>query len=220
MAASAVVPVMTLGDCVFLPQQLLPLRIFEPRYRRMLKEALEGDRLFAVSQLDVDLLSPEDDEPSCPFTCVGRIVGHVQHPDGTSHLMLEGLRRAKVLRKQRRTPYPRLEVTGVVEEEPDDSPGITREIARLLALSEKLTGLMGADAAPLMERFRGLTNRPGALADAVAGHLVLDSGVRRAVLECLSPGRRIRTVADELAKIDALNEIGGVGGDETTRGLN
>lgn len=220
MVPTVVVPVMTLGSCVFLPQQLLPLRIFEARYRRMLKEALEGNRMFAVSQLDADLLSPEDDEPPCPFTCVGRIVGHVEHPDGTSHLMLEGLRRAKVLRKQRRTPYPRLEVAAVAEEDLPDSPAVMREVARLLAFSEKMTSLIGADAEPLMARFRGLTNRPGALADAVAGHLITDSAARRTVLECLSPERRIRVVADELARIDALNEIGRQGGDETTRGLN
>ena len=35
MVPTVVVPVMTLGNCVFLLQQLLPLRIFEPRYRRM-----------------------------------------------------------------------------------------------------------------------------------------------------------------------------------------
>jgi len=220
MVPTVVIPVMTLGDCVFLPQQLLPLHIFEARYRRMLKEALEGNQMFAVSQLDAGLLSPEDDEPSCPFTCVGRIVGHVEHPDGTSHLMLEGLRRAKVLRKQRRTPYPRLEVAAVAEDDVPDTPAVMREVARLLAFSEKITSLIGADAEPLMARFRGLTNRPGALADAVAGHLITDSAARRAILECLSPERRIRRVADELASIDALNEIGRQGGDETTRGLN
>lgn len=220
MAATAVVPVMTLGECVFLPQQLLPLRIFEPRYRRMLKEALEGERLFAVSQLDSDLLSPQDDEPPCPFTCVGRIVGHVAHPDGTSHVMLEGVRRAKVLRKQRRTPYPRLEVAAVIEDDVPDTPAVTREVARLLAASERLLSPLGADGVTLMERFRGLTNRPGSLADAIAGHLVGDTRIRRSVLECLSPEARLRKVADELIKIEAMNEIGRQGGDENTRGLN
>jgi Lon protease-like protein len=210
MAATAVVPVMTLGECVFLPQQLLPLRIFEPRYRRMLKEALEGERLFAVSQLDAP----------CPFTCVGRIVGHVAHPDGTSHVMLEGVRRAKVLRKQRRTPYPRLEVAAVIEDDVPDTPAVTREVARLLAASERLLSPLGADGVTLMERFRGLTNRPGSLADAIAGHLVGDTRIRRSVLECLSPEARLRKVADELVKIEAMNEIGRQGGDENTRGLN
>lgn len=220
MAATAVVPVMTLGECVFLPQQLLPLRIFEARYRRMLKEALEGDRLFAVSQLDGDALSPEDDEPPCPFTCVGRIVGHVQHPDGTSHVMLEGMRRARVLRKQRRTPYPRLEVAAVEEDEVPDTPAVMREVARLLALSERIVAPLGPDADALMERLRGLTNRPGALADASAGHLLAESRTRREVLECLSPERRLRRVTEELARLEAINDVGRQGGDETTRGLN
>ena len=97
MVPTVVVPVMTLGNCVFLPQQLLPLRIFEPRYRKMLKETLAGSRMFAISQLDEDSLSPDNDEPPCPFTCVGRIVGHVEREDGTSHIVLEGLRRAREL---------------------------------------------------------------------------------------------------------------------------
>jgi len=113
MVPTVVVPVMTLGHCVLLPQQLLPLRIFEPRYRKMLKDALAGNRMFAVSQLDEESLSPENDEPPCPFTCVGRIVGHVELPDGTSHLVLEGLRRARVIKVQRRTPYPRIEIAPV-----------------------------------------------------------------------------------------------------------
>ena len=67
MVPTVVVPVMTLGNCVFLPQQLMPLRIFEPRYRKMLKETLAGSRMFAISQLDEDSLSPDNDHahPRC-----------------------------------------------------------------------------------------------------------------------------------------------------------
>lgn len=220
MVPTVVVPVMTLGNCVFLPQQLLPLRIFEPRYRRMLKEALAGDRMFAVSQLDEESLSPENEEPPCPFTCVGRIVGHVELPDGTSHLVLEGLRRARVIKVQRRTPYPRLEVAPVVDEPLAAADGAMREVARILAMSERLVGNLGPDAQPLLDRLRGLTNQPGALADAAAGHLVAETTVRRTLLECLSQERRLRAVAEELARLEArraLDELGDHAGDP---GLN
>ena len=46
------VPVMTLPNTVFFPQALLPLHIFEPRYRQMLRDVLARDRLFAVARLD------------------------------------------------------------------------------------------------------------------------------------------------------------------------
>jgi Lon protease-like protein len=220
MVPTVVVPVMTLGNCVFLPQQLMPLRIFEPRYRKMLKEALAGNRMFAISQLDEESLSPDNDEPPCPFTCVGRIVGHVELEDGTSHIILEGLRRAKVIKVKRKTPYPQLEIAPVVDEASTDLIGSTREIARVLAYAEKFTSELGEEAEPLLQRLRGLANQPGVLADAAAGHLVADPLVRRKLLECLSQDQRIKAVADELARLDAQRKLDEQGGDEHARGLN
>jgi len=220
MVPTVVVPVMTLGNCVLLPQQLLPLRIFEPRYRKMLKDALAGNRMFAVSQLDEASLTPENDEPPCPFTCVGRIVGHVELADGTSHLVLEGLRRARVIKVQRRTPYPRLEIAPVVDEDLAPAAATMREVARILALSEKIVGELGEEAQPLLDRLRGLTNQPGALADAAAGHLVPETSVRRALLECLSPERRLQAVAEELARLDARRTLDEHGDRTAEPGMN
>jgi Lon protease-like protein len=220
MVPTVVVPVMTLGHCVLLPQQLLPLRIFEPRYRKMLKETLAGSRMFAVSLLDEESLSPENDEPPCPFTCVGRIVGHVELPDGTSHIVLEGLRRARVIKVQRRTPYPRLEIAPVADEPLPAAAGAMREVARILALSEQLVGGLGAEAQPLLDRLRGLTNQPGALADAAAGHLIEETAVRRTLLECLSQERRLQSVADELARLEAKRRIDEWGDRTSEPGMN
>jgi len=179
----------------------------------MLKEALAGNRMFAVSQLDEDNLSPDNEEPPCPFTCVGRIAGHVELEDGTSHLVLEGLRRAKVLKVQRRKPYPRLEIVPLPEDEIADPLGCTREIARIMAFSEQLIAELGDEAQPLIERLRGLTNQPGLLADAAAGHLVTDTAVRRQLLECLSPMNRLILVADQLARLEAERSLGEQGQD-------
>ncbi len=220
MVPTVVVPVMTLGHCVLLPQQLLPLRIFEPRYRKMLKETLAGSRMFAVSQLDEESLAPESDEPPCPSTCVGRIAGHVELPDGTSPIVLEGLRRARVIKVQRRTPYPRLEIAPVADEPLPAAAGAMREVARILALSEQLVGGLGAEAQPLLDRLRGLTNQPGALADAAAGHLIEETAVRRTLLECLSQERRLQAVADELARLEAKRRIDEWGDRTSEPGMN
>ena len=71
-----------------------------------------------------------------------------------------------------------------------------------------------------MQRLRSLANQPGALADAAAGHLVADPDTRRSLLECLSQDQRIRSVADELARLDAQRKLDEQGGDEESRGLN
>src|ERR1700677_3973034 len=63
-------PVMTLPNTALFPQALLPLYIFEPRYRQMLADALEGNRLFAGAGLDpVRAEEPDQNEP--PFTIAG-----------------------------------------------------------------------------------------------------------------------------------------------------
>jgi Lon protease-like protein len=151
---------------------------------------------------------------------VGRIVGHVELADGTSHLVLEGLRRARVIKVQRRTPYPRIEIAPVVDEALAPAAVTMREVARILALSERLVGDLGAEAQPLLDRLRGLTNQPGALADAAAGHLVEEPSVRRTLLECLSQERRLRAVADELARLDARRAIDDLGDRTSEPGMN
>lgn len=207
MKTTIVVPVMTLAHCVFLPQQLMPLRIFEPRYQRMLKAALAGNQMFAVSQLDKAKTSKIKQEQPCPFTCVGRITGHLDLADGTHQIILEGLRRAKVHSISHDGPYPLLEISPVVDDDNADSLQFTREIARTLAFTEHLLSDAEEDAQPLLDRFRGLANKPGALADAVAGHLIADTDVRRELLECLSPFKRITQVAEVLSSLAAQKDL-------------
>jgi Lon protease-like protein len=151
---------------------------------------------------------------------VGRIVGHVELEDGTSHIVLEGLRRARVIKVKRKTPYPQLEIAPVVDEASTDLAGCTRDIARVLAFAENIVGELGEEAAPLMQRLRNLANQPGALADAAAGHLVADPDTRRALLECLSQDQRIKAVADELARLDAQRKLDEQAGGEETQGFN
>lgn len=207
MPTSIVIPVMTLTNCVLLPQQLLPLRIFEPRYQHMLKDALAGNQMFAVSQLDKAKTSKIKHEQPCPFTCVGRITGHLELADGTHQIILEGLRRAKVHSISHEGPYPLLEISPVVDEDEADSIAFTREIARTLAFTEHLLSDAEEDAQPLLDRFRGLANKPGALADAVAGHLIAETGLRRELLECLSPFKRISQVTEVLSALAAQKDL-------------
>ena len=207
MPITVVVPVMTLSHCVFLPQQLLPLRVFEPRYQRMLKAALASNQMFAVSQLDKVKTSKIKQEQPCPFTCVGRITGHLELADGTHQIILEGLRRAKVHSISHEGPYPLLEISPVIDEDEADSIAFTREIARTLAFTEHLLSDAEEDAQPLLDRFRGLANKPGALADAVAGHLIAETGLRRELLECLSPFKRISQVTEVLSALAAQKDL-------------
>jgi ATP-dependent Lon protease len=204
MPKTVEVPVMTLGGCVFLPGQYLPLRIFEARYRRMLAEALDGAGEFAVSMRDDERVCASDDEPSCPFTCIGRIAGHVANEDGTFDVVLEGVYRAKVLGRVRVEPYPVLGVELVPADEAKTEP---RDVRSLLTACARLLSGGGAEGAAVLRRFESLAGSAGALADAVAGIFFDDSAVRRRVLEMVSGSERYEYVLKRLGRLGWRREI-------------
>src|SRR5438094_3568807 len=86
------IPVMTLPKATLFPQALLPLYIFEPRYRQMLADALHSDRMFSVA---MQRPGSTRESPS-PIAGLGLIRVSVGHRDGTSHLILQGLARGKL----------------------------------------------------------------------------------------------------------------------------
>src|ERR1700689_4286808 len=86
------VGIMTLPNAILFPQALLPLYVFEPRYRAMLKESLENQRMFAVA-LPHSTSSPKMTPHR--IAGVGLIRACVDKPDGTSNLILQGVSRVR-----------------------------------------------------------------------------------------------------------------------------
>jgi Lon protease-like protein len=99
------VAVMPLPNAILFPRVLLPLYIFEPRYRRMLAECLAGDRMFAVSLLRKGWEQQGRDPAPHQIATVGVIRTCVGRPDGTSNLILEGLARVHLCSYVRQRPY-------------------------------------------------------------------------------------------------------------------
>src|SRR6266404_383925 len=99
------VPVMTLPASLpastLFPQALLPLYIFEPRYRRMLADALKSHRMFSVAMQKPG----RSRETPCPVAGLGLIRVSVDHEDGTSHLILQGLTRVELGEPVQQRPY-------------------------------------------------------------------------------------------------------------------
>jgi len=94
-------PVMTLPGATLFPQALLPLYIYEPRYRRMLRDALHTHRLFTVAMQKPGRVR----EVPCTVAGLGLIRVSVRHTDGTSHLILQGLTRVKLAERVPSQPY-------------------------------------------------------------------------------------------------------------------
>jgi ATP-dependent Lon protease len=95
------VPVMTLPNVILFPQAMLPLHIFEARYRRMLADALASHRMFAVAMARRG--RPRHAAPH--VAGLGLIRASVESADGTSNLILQGLARVELGEVVRERPY-------------------------------------------------------------------------------------------------------------------
>src|SRR2546423_6059983 len=96
------IAVMTLPEATLFPQALLPLYIFEPRYRQMLADALHSNRMFSVA---MQKPGSTRETPS-PVAGLGLIRLSVGHRGGTPRLILQGIAGAGLVQAGRYKPYP------------------------------------------------------------------------------------------------------------------
>jgi len=132
---SGIVPVFPLPNAVLFPQTVLPLHIFEPRYRAMVRDAAAADGMIAVA-----LLKPgfEQDYAGGPpihtLATIGRIEQLVRLPDGRSNLNLVGLVRVELSEVPSTKPYRQARFTPRPEAPVDESdPDVRRAKLELLA---------------------------------------------------------------------------------------
>src|SRR5436189_3804570 len=96
----AAVPLFPLPSVVLFPRAVLPLHIFEDRYRAMTADTLDGDGLIAMALLKSGWEKHYYGRPEIePVVCVGRIISHEKLADGKYNFLLEGLLRARIVRE-------------------------------------------------------------------------------------------------------------------------
>jgi Lon protease-like protein len=148
-------PVMVLPGALLFPHALLPLYIFEPRYREMLAYCLDGQRMFCVALMKPGVREALTEDQFFHVAGCGLVRACVGREDGTSNLILQGLRRVRF--------------TGFASEEPFRIAKI-EEIASQ-AGNPVETDALGAKVLELCQRLkeRGL-QLPGQL-DTFLSHL-------------------------------------------------
>jgi Lon protease-like protein len=196
--------VMILGNCHLFPQSMLPLFIFEPRYRAMLAEALESHCMFCLA-----MKRPDDTgERPCDVAGLGLVRVAVKNPNGTSNLILQGLTRVRLGKVLRTRPFRVHEIEPLVAE-PADNLITDALVARALDLIETLlrTGpavppavlaqLTGAgkdtpvQIEDCVEALRRVED-PGAFADLVTALLLPDPIMRQVILQTVPVEERLR----------------------------
>src|SRR6516165_7512315 len=185
------IPVMPLPGAVLFPNALLPLCIFEQRYREMLEHALQRERMFSVTLI----------KPSCPewhapedffhLATVGLIRACVGRGDGTSNLVLQGLHRVRFTSFERETPFPVAKID-VVESSDDETTVETEALAeKVLELYRRLKRA-GRRLPPKVDRYLAQLGDLEMLADLIASTFVDDPLRRQRMLEESSVNQRLR----------------------------
>jgi ATP-dependent Lon protease len=136
---------MTLPNATLFPQALLPLYIFEPRYRQMLADALHSHRMFSVA------MQKPGSKRESPLTVagLGLIRVSVGHRDGTSHLILQGLARVELEGAVRYKPY-RIQRIRALPTPPCDNVTVDALLAKVRELLVELINLGWSLPFPLM----------------------------------------------------------------------
>lgn len=195
------VPVMPLPGVLLFPNALLPLHIFEPRFREMLDHALRADRMFCVALVRPERHHWRTSEDFYKVSTVGLIRACVGRNDGTSDLILQGLQRVRFTSFPQETPYPIARLKPL-----KTKTKLTVETDALAAKVMEFYSRLKATGRALPEkidRYLSEMNDPEMLADLIASTFISDAERRQQLLEELDLNNRLRLL------IQYLREEGG-----------
>jgi Lon protease-like protein len=186
-----------LPDVVLFPRAMLPLHIFEERYKTMTANALAGQRQIAIA-----LLKPgwEQDyyskPPIEPIVCVGRILASERLVDGKYNLLLQGETRASIVREEQTHPFRSARVLPMLQS-PVLEIDLTNQRQRLVEMfcagpmASTLTGnqLRKMLASPLST---------SEIADLIAFNVLEDTSLKQSLLAEIDVPRRVARLLSAL----------------------
>ena len=200
-AACQRLPFFPLPRAVLFPGALLPLHIFEPRYRQMIADALAGHGALAMA-LPLASADPNAPEPEVhEIAGLGWIVAHDRLRDGRYHILLEGAARVRLHELPREVPY-RIARAEVLPEPMGAADGRAQV---LLSLATQIA-VRARRHEPRFELDLPSEVPLGVLCDRLAHTLVRDPAVRQRLLEAVDLGPRIEVLESSLAEL--LHELG------------
>ncbi len=173
-------------DMVLLPTRKVPLHIFEDRYQHMIRECLDRDSEFG-------LVWGTDDQFS-DVGCSARVVRVVEEfPDGRMNIIIEGVKRFRVISRQDIHPY----ISGFVEDIEDDIEpyhiDLGNQLKQLYAQALKLSIGWATPPPP--------TENLSLISYIVATNLSLPHEKQQALLEDTSVNSRLQLMTDILKDV-------------------
>jgi Lon protease-like protein len=209
-------PIFPLPEVVFFPDTILPLHVFEPRYRAMVADCLAGDRWLAVVKLRPGWERDYEGRPPVHAVAgAGEIIQAEALPDGRYNILLDGRARVRILAEEPpgNRPYRvvRAERIGAAEPPPRD-PGFAERLRELRMAHARLLLALGQTHADVVGRLTVAGARPGAVIDRIVSAVVPDAAVRQRVLEAVDVDERLGLATDALTEL--LGMVSGREGEE------
>jgi len=203
MSAVIHIPIFPLPDVVLFPHTLLPLHIFEPRYRQMVRDCLDGDRRLAMA-----LLRPgwENDyygrPPIYPIAGAGEIIQHEELPDGRFNILLRGTMRIGITAElPSDKPYRAARARPLPDRYPDVNPkALADRIERLKVFYLRILSEVQKGQGEIAKIFSGVKD-PGIIVDRIAGAAIAAAETRQQVLEAVEVATRLTIVQDHLVAV-------------------
>jgi ATP-dependent Lon protease len=187
-------PVLPIRNAVILPNMVVPLFVEREGALKAIEDALARDRMIlAVTQIDQELENPTSRDlfrfgTECS---IGRVL---RMPDGSTSVLVQGQRRARIERWTRQTPYGCARAT-LLEDTSEDSPDLAALMRAGLSLVERCSKLGTKLTEDTYIQALNI-DRPGALADYIVAQLEPPIGIRQQVLELLDPAQRLRRACE------------------------
>lgn len=181
-------PVMVLPGAQLFPATLLPLYIFEPRYRAMLAWSLEKDRMFCIAPMKAGVSEAHTTDDFHHLVGLGIVRVCVGGDDGTSRLILLGIARVRLIGFVQDSPFRIAEL-----QEADSLSAPPEKAGVLMEQLIKASGLFSAQGPRLPAPIEAELSRiedPTILSDVIAQTFLKDPELRQEVFEELDTSRR------------------------------
>jgi Lon protease-like protein len=194
MTLPEIIPVFPLPNVVFFPRMPLPLHIFEPRYRDMVRAVGRGARLIGMALLRGDWQQDYHGRPSIFTTGTVGEMTHVEElPDGRFNIVLRGLREYTIVRELERAAYREAAVTWREPVVAPLPPGMRDAIGALVRRYLVLRGKEVGEG----DLVRGSVDDE-TFVNFLAQHLDVDPLEKQALLEAVTLPERARRLTDVL----------------------
>jgi Lon protease-like protein len=203
-------PLFPLEDVVLFPHSMIPLHIFEARYRKMVRDVLGSNRLVAISlQLEKESLEEGNIPRVANVASVGELVLAQELPDGRFNLVVRGRARIGIDEElPSDEPYRLI----AAHEIPDDPATLLTDIDEAdTTLRALVSGLAESipDGGELLKHVAAAQETPAALANVVAASLIADAKARQRLLETTDVFQRLERLSNEVvALIDRVGKPG------------